>query len=62
MLGMAAMPPLVMLLERLAAETGLVPAPKSALADLGVAAVVVAGGIWVVVVQLRARRRAAASG
>ena len=36
---------------------GLVPAPKSALADLGVAAIVIAGGIWVVVAQVRARRQ-----
>jgi len=59
MLGMAAMPPLAMGLEMLAAQYGLVPAPKSALADLGVAAVVIAGGVWVVVAQVRGRRQAA---
>ena len=46
-------------LEMLAAQYGLVPAPKSALADLGVAAVVIAGGVWVVVAQVRGRRQAA---
>jgi drug/metabolite transporter (DMT)-like permease len=55
MLGMAAMPPLVMLLEQIAASLGLVPAPKSALADLAVAAVVIAGGVWVVAARYRRR-------
>lgn len=57
MLGMAAMPPLAMGLEMLAASYGLVPAPTNALGDLGVAAIVIAGGIWVVTAQVRARRR-----
>jgi drug/metabolite transporter (DMT)-like permease len=57
MLGMAAMPPLVMLLEQIAASFALVPRPQSALADLGVAAIVIAGGVWVVVAQVRARRQ-----
>ncbi len=57
MLAMAAMPPLAMGLEMIAASFGLVPAPKNALADLGVAGIVIAGGIWVVVAQVRTRRR-----
>jgi len=55
MLGMAAMPPLVMLLEQGTARLGLVPAPASALADLAVAAIVIAGGVWVVAARYRRR-------
>jgi drug/metabolite transporter (DMT)-like permease len=55
MLAMAAMPPLVMALESLAAAAGLMPQPRSALADLAVAAVVILGGIWVVAARYRRR-------
>jgi len=48
MLGMAAMPPLVMLLEQIVARFHLVPAPANALANLAFAAIVIAGGVWVV--------------
>jgi drug/metabolite transporter (DMT)-like permease len=53
MLAMAAMPPLVMTLETIAAYLNLVPAPQSALADLAVAAIVIAGGVWVVAARYR---------
>jgi drug/metabolite transporter (DMT)-like permease len=55
MLGMAAMPPLVMLLEQIVSSFGLLPRPASALADLAVAAIVIAGGVWVVAARYRRR-------
>ncbi|MBM3533518.1 MAG: hypothetical protein FJX60_10840 [Alphaproteobacteria bacterium] len=55
MLGMAAMPPLVMGLEQAASSFALVPKPQSALADLAVAAIVIAGGVWVVAARYRRR-------
>jgi drug/metabolite transporter (DMT)-like permease len=55
MLAMAAMPPLVMTLEAIAAGLHLLPAPRSALADLGIAAIVILGGVWVVAARYRRR-------
>ena len=53
MLGMSAMPLLVMALEPAAAAFGLLPPLHTTVADFAVAAVILAGGAWVIVARNR---------
>lgn len=53
MLGMAAMPILVMTLEPAAAAFGLLPPLHTGAADFAVAGVILAGGAWVIVARNR---------
>lgn len=53
MLGMSAMPLLVMALEPAAASFGLLPPLHTTAADFAVAAVILAGGAWVIVARNR---------